>query len=115
MSETPRTDREVFDAQQGGGFAPNLKCVSVSFARLLERELAAANAAIEVWQREAQSAQETNDQLKAKLAEAEKDAKRFNKLQNMDPKKAQAFFWNYLSRKQRAKAIDAAIAESKHD
>lgn len=37
-----------------------------------------------------------------------KDAERFQKLQNMDPKEAQAFFWHFQSRKQRAKAIDDA-------
>lgn len=48
-------------------------------------------------------------ELEAQLAEAQKDAERFKALQDMDPKKAQAFFWNYTSRKQRAKAIDEAM------
>ena len=38
-----------------------------------------------------------------------KDAERFQYLQNCDQKIAQAFFWNYSSRKARAKAIDAAM------
>jgi hypothetical protein len=44
------------------------------------------------------------------LEEARKDAARFNYLQNADPKRAQQFFWNYASRKQRAAAIDDAIS-----
>lgn len=39
----------------------------------------------------------------------EQDAKRFQFLQNICKEQAQAFFWNYTSRKQRAKAIDEAI------
>ena len=39
------------------------------------------------------------------------DAERFIQLQNMPPVEAQAFFWRFTSRKQRAKAIDAAIKE----
>ena len=38
-----------------------------------------------------------------------KDAERFVFLQNLATEKAQAFFWNYTSRKQRAKAIDEAM------
>lgn len=34
---------------------------------------------------------------------------RFYKLQNMPMKEAQAMFWNYASRKDRAKAIDAVV------
>jgi len=41
------------------------------------------------------------------------DAERFRLLQNIDPKDAQAFFWNYNSRTERCKAIDAAIKEKK--
>ena len=51
--------------------------------------------------------------LRAKLAASEKDAKRFNGLQNMPPIEAQAFFWNFQSRKQRAAAIDAAIEKER--
>lgn len=36
------------------------------------------------------------------------DAERFKYLQNLPVKDAQAFFWNYTSRKQRAAAIDKA-------
>jgi hypothetical protein len=39
-----------------------------------------------------------------------KDAERFNYLQNAAPLRAQQFFWNYSSRKQRAEAIDKEIA-----
>lgn len=38
-----------------------------------------------------------------------KDAARFRALQDMPPAQAQAFFWNYASRKQRAAAIDTAM------
>ena len=38
-----------------------------------------------------------------------KDAHRFQFLQNIDPKDAQAFFWNFTSRRERAKAIDRAM------
>ena len=37
------------------------------------------------------------------------DAARYRWLRELDPKDAQAFFWNYTSRKQRDAAIDAAI------
>lgn len=39
----------------------------------------------------------------------DRDAERFRFLQNLEPVEAQAFFWNYTSRAQRAKAIDAAM------
>jgi len=42
-------------------------------------------------------------------AETVKNAARFAYLQSISPVEAQAFFWNYSSRKQRAAAIDAAI------
>jgi hypothetical protein len=42
--------------------------------------------------------------------EMRRDAERFRWCQN-NPKKAQAMFWNYSSRKDRAKAIDAAISQ----
>lgn len=47
-----------------------------------------------------------------------KDADRFRFLQNIPAEQAQAFFWNYQSRYQRAKAIDAAMLaaqELSHD
>lgn len=50
-------------------------------------------------------------ELEEKLANAQKNADRFNYLQNIDPKDAQAFFWNFNSRRQRAAAIDASIAK----
>lgn len=37
------------------------------------------------------------------------DAERFRFLQALPPARAQAFFWNYGSRKRRAEAIDVAI------
>jgi hypothetical protein len=46
------------------------------------------------------------------VSEDEKDAVRFRALQNMPAEQAQAFFWNYSSRKQRAKAIDKYIKEN---
>jgi hypothetical protein len=51
--------------------------------------------------------------LRAEIARLEKDAARFNWCQN-NPKLAQAMFWNYQSRKQRAEAIDAAITAAKN-
>lgn len=50
------------------------------------------------------------------VARQERDAKRFNILQNISRHLAQAFFWNYESRRERAKQIDkvaylAAIAQ----
>lgn len=48
------------------------------------------------------------DRAIARIAELERDAARFVWCQN-HPKEAQAMFWNYSSRKDRAKAIDAAI------
>jgi len=45
-----------------------------------------------------------------KLEQAARDAERFQYLQNCGHVKAQAYFWNYESRKQRAKAIDDDIA-----
>jgi len=48
-----------------------------------------------------------------RLREAEKDAQRFQYLQNLPKADAQAFFWNFDSRKQRAAAIDAALAGAK--
>lgn len=44
-------------------------------------------------------------------ARDKKDAERFRALQDMHKMMAQAFFWNYDSRKQRAAAIDAYIAK----
>jgi hypothetical protein len=41
----------------------------------------------------------------------ERDAERFRYLQNIGKVQAQAYFWNYSSRKQRAQAIDADIAQ----
>lgn len=55
----------------------------------------------------------TNEDLQAKLSTVEKDAERFEALQNMPIEQAQAFFWNFSSRTERAKAIDDAIAEYK--
>ena len=39
------------------------------------------------------------------------DAERFRKLQDMPITTAQSFFWNYKSRKERAKAIDRARSQ----
>lgn len=44
------------------------------------------------------------------IAELRRDAARFQYLQNCDPKVAQAYFWNYQSRKQRVRAIDDDMA-----
>lgn len=44
------------------------------------------------------------------LDEVRRDASRFRFLHNLPVVEAQAFFWTYASRKQRAKAIDAATA-----
>lgn len=43
----------------------------------------------------------------------QRDAERFRFLQNLDPVEAQAFFWNWSGRRNRAKAIDRAIELSK--
>lgn len=40
-----------------------------------------------------------------------RDAERFRFLQNLPVAEAQAFFWHYESRKQRAKAIDEEMAK----
>ena len=53
------------------------------------------------------------EQAEARAAYFRKDAERFVYLQNCPLVEAQSFFWNWTSRKQRAKAIDAAIKESK--
>lgn len=42
-----------------------------------------------------------------------RDAERFRYLQSLPAHKAQAFFWNYTSRRERAKAIDVAMAATK--
>jgi hypothetical protein len=47
------------------------------------------------------------------LSACKADASRFNALQNMPAQQAQAFFWNYQSRKERARAIDIAMQEGK--
>ncbi len=52
------------------------------------------------------------DEEIAAVHELADDAKRFRALQSMDHVKAQAFFWNYRSRKERAAAIDKAMAEA---
>ena len=49
-----------------------------------------------------------NERLKAELDEAKKDADIFQWLQD-NHVRAQAFFWNYQSRKQRRKAILEAM------
>ncbi|MGI9142244.1 MAG: hypothetical protein ACR2IJ_03535 [Fluviibacter sp.] len=48
-------------------------------------------------------------QLRARVTELEADAARFEYLQNIPVIEAQSFFWNYSSRKRRAKAIDDAM------
>lgn len=56
------------------------------------------------------------NQLMREAAEAKRireNAARFVYLQNIDPSKAQAFFWNYTSRKEREKAIDLAMLEAR--
>lgn len=47
----------------------------------------------------------SDDQIRAFI----KDAVRFRKLQEMSPIVAQQFFWNFSSRRERAKAIDAFV------
>ena len=74
----------------------------------LERQLAELQAKHDALVRAA----ETTRPLSA-LDNAE-DAERYRHLQNIDPKDAQAFFWNFNSRRQRSAAIDAARKES-HD
>jgi hypothetical protein len=46
-------------------------------------------------------------------SEDQVDAERFRYLQRLEPRRAQAFFWVYSSRAQRAKAIDRAIAQER--
>lgn len=62
------------------------------------------------------AAQEQLERYKAEVTRlehvvsaAQKDAARFDALQNMPTEEAQAFFWNFKSRTQRAAAIDAVI------
>jgi hypothetical protein len=43
------------------------------------------------------------------------DAKRFRFLQSLPPVKAQQYFWNHSSRKQRAKQIDADMVQAEAD
>ena len=86
----------------------------------LQSELAEARQKLERYSRlECEAGDTLGDRLdeferiksaERRAAESEKDARRFQGLQNMPVKDAQAFFWNYSSRKQRAAAIDAAIA-----
>jgi hypothetical protein len=45
----------------------------------------------------------------------QRDAARFQKLQNMLAVDAQALFWNIRSRRERAKAIDAVVLERSAD
>lgn len=49
--------------------------------------------------------QEQIDQLSAQVKKLEVDAACFNYLQNCDRIKAQAYFWNFESRKQRKKQL----------
>lgn len=44
-------------------------------------------------------------------ADAARDAKAFNILQNMEPRIAQSFFWNFSSRTERREAILAWKAD----
>jgi len=60
------------------------------------------------WQHELMTRAE---QAESRAAANEKDAQRFNHLQNLPIVEAQAFFWTYASRKQRAAAIDAAMGD----
>mgnify|MGYP006935533625 CR=1 FL=1 len=52
---------------------------------------------------------EDYNRKQAELLIFKKDALRFRYLQNLPVAEAQAFFWNYSSRKRRAAAIDEAI------
>ena len=58
--------------------------------------------------RQANVYMDENRRLKAELAEAKKDADIFQWLQD-NHVRAQAFFWNYSSRRQRRKAILEAM------
>lgn len=49
--------------------------------------------------------------IRGVVQELERDAARFRHLQSIDRKEAQAFFWHFESRKQRAKAIDTAMEQ----
>jgi hypothetical protein len=49
------------------------------------------------------------DEAIALLQAEGRDAARFQHLQNIPVVEAQAFFWRYSSRRERAKAIDASI------
>jgi hypothetical protein len=49
----------------------------------------------------------------AECTDTERDAARFQYLQNCDPVVAQAYFWRYSSRRERRKAIDVAMSEGK--
>lgn len=72
----------------------------------LEQQLHAARDAL---QAEQCAHQMTSDLLR----EAREDADRYRFLTNLPKVQAQAFFWNWDSRKDRAKSIDAARAGEK--
>lgn len=67
-------------------------------------------ARIKLWRMMIEHHKAQAESLRAQLASAAKDAARFNHLQNMPRTLAQALFWQFESHKQRARAIDEAIA-----
>lgn len=84
--------------------------------RSLERQRDAALEDLAGRKVEIEMLYESAEQPQAQNEVLRKDAERFRYLQNLDAKDAQAFFWNYQSRKQRAAAIDAALrGAGKHD
>lgn len=51
----------------------------------------------------------TREVIESEILKLAKDAERFLYLQNLPVVEAQAYFWNYGSRTERAKAIDKAM------
>lgn len=61
-----------------------------------------------------QTMNEAADALEAqadRIKQLEADAARYQYLQNISAAESQAYFWNYMSRTERSKAIDKAIKE----
>lgn len=77
----------------------------------LERDATIDSDAAKAWWKAA-CPYATPGALREALQGLDRDAARFTFLQNISVVQAQAFFWTYQSRKQRAEAIDAAMRQS---
>ena len=92
MSDTPRTDAESWWQRGTDEVITAGWIIHAEVAEQIERELAAARKEIEGLR---------------------KDAERLNALVAMKTLEAQSIFWNYRSRNERKKAIDAAIKKER--